>query len=59
MNDSLSSYSPPPFAAAVSPEVFTNRKKELAFLWELAESAKKRQASSKAIIARKGMGKTA
>ncbi len=48
-----------PFEELVSPEEFTNRKQELAFLWSLADRAVRRNASSYAIIARKGMGKTA
>ena len=38
---------------------FTNRKRELNFLWSLADKATRDTASSYAIIARKGMGKTA
>jgi len=40
-------------------EEFTNRKPELDFLWSLADKAMRGTASSYAIIARKGMGKTA
>jgi len=40
-------------------EEFTNRKQELEFLWSLADQATQRSAPSYAIIARKGMGKTA
>jgi hypothetical protein len=40
-------------------EEFTNRKQELDFLWDLADQATRRSAPSYAIIARKGMGKTA
>ena len=40
-------------------EEFTNRTPELDFLWSLADKATRRTASSYAIIARKGMGKTA
>jgi len=43
----------------LGPEEFTNRKQELEFLWSLAEQATQRSAPSYAIIARKGMGKTA
>jgi len=46
-------------AQFISPEEFTNRKQELNFLWSLADEATRHQASSYAIIARKGMGKTA
>lgn len=38
---------------------FTNRKPEMAFIWEMAEKAKKRLGFSVAIISRKGVGKTA
>jgi len=48
-----------PFEESLSPEEFTNRKQELEFLWNLAEKATRRAASSYCIIARKGMGKTA
>jgi hypothetical protein len=48
-----------PSEEVVSPEEFTNRKQELEFLWSLADKATRRTASSYAIIARKGMGKTA
>jgi DNA-binding Lrp family transcriptional regulator len=48
-----------PFEDLLSPEEFTNRKQELAFLWSLADEATRRTASSYCIIARKGMGKTA
>jgi hypothetical protein len=48
-----------PLGEYVSAEEFTNRQQELAFLWELAERATRRAASSYAVIARKGMGKTA
>jgi hypothetical protein len=54
------------FDAALAPledfaglEEFTNRKQELDFLWSLADKATRRTAWSYAIIARKGMGKTA
>jgi hypothetical protein len=43
----------------ISEEEFTNRQQELAFLWGLADQASRRTAPSYAIIARKGMGKTA
>jgi len=48
-----------PAEEVVSPEEFTNRRQELDFLWSLADKATRRTASSYAIIARKGMGKTA
>jgi hypothetical protein len=48
-----------PLEEFVSAEEFTNRKQELDFLWSLADKATRRTASSYAIIARKGMGKTA
>ncbi len=48
-----------PLADFAGLEEFTNRKSELDFLWSLAEKATQRTASSYAIIARKGMGKTA
>jgi len=43
----------------VGVEEFTNRKQELEFLWSLADKATRRTASSYAILARKGLGKTA
>jgi len=48
-----------PLEDFAGPEEFTNRKPELDFLWSLADKATRRTASSYAIIARKGMGKTA
>jgi len=48
-----------PAQEIVSAEEFTNRKQELEFLWSLADEATRHLASSYAIIARKGMGKTA
>jgi hypothetical protein len=48
-----------PFDEMLSEEEFTNRQKELKFLWSLAEQASQHRAPSYAIIARKGMGKTA
>jgi len=48
-----------PAEEVVSAEEFTNRRQELDFLWSLADKAARRTASSYAIIARKGMGKTA
>jgi len=48
-----------PLEDFVSPEEFTNRKQELDFLWSLADKATRRTAWGYAIIARKGMGKTA
>jgi DNA-binding Lrp family transcriptional regulator len=48
-----------PFEEFVSAEEFTNRRQELDFLWSLADQATQRSAPSYAIIARKGMGKTA
>jgi len=48
-----------PLEEFVSVEEFTNRKQELAFLWSLAAQAQQRSSPSYALIARKGMGKTA
>jgi DNA-binding Lrp family transcriptional regulator len=48
-----------PFEEFIGAEEFTNRKPELEFLWSLADQATRRTAPSYAIIARKGMGKTA
>jgi len=48
-----------PAQGVVSAEEFTNRTQELEFLWSLADKASQSMASSYAIIARKGMGKTA
>jgi AAA+ ATPase superfamily predicted ATPase len=59
MIDKLSSLPLPPFAELMAPEEFTNRTRELEFLWNLADRAKRRIASSYVLIARKGMGKTA
>jgi predicted transcriptional regulator len=59
MSDKAPNISIPPLEGLVSAEEFTNRQRELTFLWELADKATRRTASSYAIIARKGMGKTA
>jgi DNA-binding Lrp family transcriptional regulator len=48
-----------PAEGFIGVEEFTNRKQELEFLWDLAGQATERTAPSYAIIARKGMGKTA
>ena len=43
--------SPSPYMELLSSEEFTNRKRELRFLWRLADEATRRQASSYAFIA--------
>lgn len=48
-----------PIFEIVDEREFTDREEELAFLWRQVERARERRGSSYAIIARKGMGKTA
>ncbi|HHN93770.1 MAG TPA: hypothetical protein ENK17_03300, partial [Anaerolineae bacterium] len=48
-----------PLLETVDEREFTDREKELAFLYRVVERARNRMGSSYAIIARKGMGKTA
>jgi hypothetical protein len=59
MTDEAPNVSILPSGDFVGVEEFTNRRQELVFLWDLAGQATRRQAPSYAIIARKGMGKTA
>ncbi|MBL7064990.1 MAG: ATP-binding protein [Anaerolineae bacterium] len=48
-----------PLFEVVDEREFTDRDEELAFLWRLVERARDRRGYSYAVIARKGMGKTA
>jgi len=48
-----------PLFELVSEQEFTNRTEELEYFWNLAMKAKRRSGSSFALLARKGLGKTA